>query len=46
MPKRMLVLGVVFLLNNYNIFRARHFLPLLLIGLGVWIAYKRTMGRA
>ena len=42
----LIVLGVVFLLNNYNIFRARHFLPLLLIGLGVWIAYKRTMGRA
>jgi hypothetical protein len=42
----LIALGVFFLLNNYGVFRFRHFLPMLLIGLGVWIAYKRTMGRA
>ena len=42
----LIALGVFFLLNNYGVFHVRHFLPLLLIGLGVWIAYKRTAGRA
>ncbi len=42
----LIALGVFFLLNNYGVFHVRHFLPMLLIGLGVWIAYKRTMGRA
>src|SRR5258708_13882905 len=42
----LIALGVFFLLNNYGVFRFRHFPPMLLIGLGVWIAYKRTMGRA
>src|SRR5258708_8921497 len=42
----LIALGVFFLLNNYGVFHVRHFLPMLLIGLGVWIGYKRTMGRA
>jgi len=34
-------LGVLFLLNNLSILRI-HVGPLLLIGIGLWIAYKRT----
>jgi len=35
-------LGVLFLLNNLNILRMRHLGPLFLIGVGIWIVYKRT----
>lgn len=38
-------LGVAFLLSNLGIFSARYFVPLLLIGIGLWIAYKRTAAR-
>jgi hypothetical protein len=36
-------LGVLFLLNNLNILRMRHLGPLFLIGIGIWIVYKRTI---
>jgi hypothetical protein len=35
-------LGVFFLLNNLQILRLRHLGPLFLIGVGLWIVYKRT----
>jgi TM2 domain-containing membrane protein YozV len=35
-------LGVIFLLDNLGIFRMHHLWPLFLIGIGIWIAYKRT----
>jgi hypothetical protein len=35
-------LGVLFLLNNLGIFHMRHLGPVFLIGIGLWIAYKRT----
>lgn len=35
-------LGVLFLLDNLGIFRMHHLWPLFLIGIGLWIAYKRT----
>lgn len=41
-------LGVLFLLNNMGIFHfymARMFWPLFLIGLGIWLFYRRTMPR-
>ncbi len=38
-------LGVIFLLDNLGFFRAGRMWPLILIGLGLWIAYKRTTGR-
>jgi TM2 domain-containing membrane protein YozV len=38
-------LGVLFLLSNLGFFNMRFFWPLFLIGLGLWIAYKRTMPR-
>jgi len=42
----LLVLGVVFLLHNFNLMRIGHLLPLILIGFGLWIAYKRTSQQA
>lgn len=41
----LIALGVLFLLSNFGMFRIQHFWPLLLIGLGLWIAYKRTVQR-
>jgi hypothetical protein len=38
-------LGVLFLLSNFGIFNMRHFWPLVLIGVGLWIAYKHTARR-
>lgn len=38
-------LGVLFLLSNLGFFNMRYFWPLFLIGLGLWIAYKRTVPR-
>ena len=38
-------LGVLFLLSNMGFFNMRFFWPLFLIGLGLWIAYKRTAPR-
>ncbi|HEV2987516.1 MAG TPA: DUF5668 domain-containing protein [Candidatus Angelobacter sp.] len=37
-------IGVIFLLNNMGLFHFGRMWPLLLIGLGLWIAYKRTAG--
>jgi hypothetical protein len=39
-------LGVLFLLSNFGMFRIDHLWPLFLIGIGLWIAYKRTSQRA
>jgi hypothetical protein len=39
----LIVLGVLFLLNNLDIMRVRHLGPLFLIGIGLWLAYKRTV---
>lgn len=36
-------LGVLFLLQNLGILRLHHLWPLFLIGVGLWIAYKRTV---
>jgi len=36
-------LGVLFLLQNLGILRLHHLWPLFLIGIGLWIAYKRTV---
>jgi hypothetical protein len=36
-------LGVLFLLSNFGLFNMHHFWPLLLIGLGLWIAYKHSV---
>ncbi len=38
----LIALGVVFLLSNFGMFRVDWVLPLFLIGIGLWIAYKRT----
>jgi hypothetical protein len=41
----LIALGVIFLLGNFGLLRMLHlgqFWPVLLIGLGLWIAYKRT----
>jgi hypothetical protein len=38
-------LGVVFLLSNLGFFNIRYFVPLLFIGIGLWIAYQRTAQR-
>lgn len=35
-------LGVLFLLRNFGLIRLGHMWPLLLIGAGLWIAFKRT----
>jgi hypothetical protein len=37
----LIALGVLFLLNNLGIFQMRHLGPLFLIGIGLWLAYKR-----
>jgi hypothetical protein len=42
----LIALGVIFLLGNFGIFRAGRLWPLILIGVGLWIAYKRTTMRA
>jgi TM2 domain-containing membrane protein YozV len=39
----LIALGVIFLLDNLGILRMHHLWPLFLIGIGLWIAYKRTM---
>lgn len=39
-------LGVFFLLQNLGLFHLHRMWPLLLIGFGLWIAYKRTAERA
>jgi hypothetical protein len=36
-------LGVVFLLQNLGVLRMHHLGPLFLIGIGLWLAYKRTV---
>ena len=36
-------LGVIFLLSNLGILRVNHLWPLFLIGIGLWLAYKRTI---
>ncbi|SRR5579871_611990 len=38
-------LGVLFLLNNLEILRMHHLGPLFLIGVGLWLAYRRTTQR-
>jgi hypothetical protein len=38
----LIALGVIFLLNNLGIFHMNHLGPLFLIGIGLWLAYKRT----
>jgi hypothetical protein len=39
----LIALGVIFLLDNLGILRMHHLWPLFLIGIGLWIAYKRTV---
>ncbi len=39
----LIVLGVIFLLDNLGFLRMHHLWPLFLIGIGLWIAYKRTV---
>lgn len=41
----LIALGVVFLLSNFGMFHIDHLWPLFLIGIGLWIAYKRTSQR-
>ena len=42
----LVVLGVFFLLGNFELFHMRRLLfPMILIGFGLWIAYKRTAER-
>jgi TM2 domain-containing membrane protein YozV len=38
----LIALGAIFLLDNLGILRMHHLWPLFLIGIGLWIAYKRT----
>jgi hypothetical protein len=38
----LIILGIVFLLDNLNMVHMHHLWPLFLIGIGLWIAYKRT----
>lgn len=42
----LIALGVIFLLSNFIHFSMRHFWPLILIGIGLWMAYKRMALRA
>jgi hypothetical protein len=42
----LLILGVVFLLNNFGMLHVIRLAPLLLIGFGLWLAYKRTSQQA
>ena len=39
----LIALGVIFLLDNLGVLRMHHLWPLFLIGIGLWIAYKRTI---
>jgi hypothetical protein len=39
----LIALGVIFLLDNLGVLRMHHLWPLFLIGIGLWIAYKRTV---
>lgn len=41
----LVALGVFFLLGNLGMVHVHRMWPLILIGLGLWIAYKRTAGR-
>ncbi len=41
----LIALGAIFLLSNFGFFRVGRLWPLFLIGIGLWIAYKRTSGR-
>ena len=41
----LIALGVIFLIGNLHWFRVDRLWPLILIGLGLWIAYKRTVVR-
>lgn len=41
----LIVLGVLFLLGNFTNFNLHHFWPLILIGIGLWLAYKRMAMR-
>lgn len=41
----LIALGVFFLLGNLGMLHVHRLWPLILIGLGLWIAYKRTTGR-
>ena len=41
----LVILGVFFLLGNFGLLHAGRLWPLFLIGLGLWIAYKRTPER-
>jgi hypothetical protein len=38
----LIALGVLFLLQNLGIFRVHNLWPLFVIGVGIWLAYKRT----
>jgi hypothetical protein len=44
-PVVLIALGALFLLGNLGWFHVRHFWPLILIGLGFWLAYRRMGGR-
>ena len=39
----LIALGVIFLLDNLGVLRMHHLWPLFLIGIGLWLAYKRTV---
>jgi hypothetical protein len=41
----LIALGVLFLLGNFIHFSLHHFWPLILIGIGLWLAYKRMAFR-
>jgi len=41
----LIALGVIFLLSNSGLIRLGTLLPLILIGLGVWLAYRHTAPR-
>lgn len=41
----LIVLGVIFLLSNFRLLHIGKLWPVFLIGLGLWIAYKRTSQR-
>ncbi len=41
----LIALGVLFLLGNFGMFSMHRLWPLFLIGLGLWIAYRRTVER-
>lgn len=39
----LIIMGIVFFMDNLGYMRMRHLWPLFLIGIGLWIAYKRTV---